>query len=123
MMKKYNYKTIFIAILLLLNFISAMSFIKYFNKYNELQLFSINNKKQIKEFQVKYDYRTFHVYNEIFNKKKDSIYSECFYYEYVEHPIDAYLLANTYYNLTKKKYVLKHIDLAKEQLDKMYGED
>ncbi|MFB9080316.1 hypothetical protein ACFFLS_11515 [Flavobacterium procerum] len=119
-MKKHNYRTALIVFLIVLNGVFAFSFIKYFNKYNDLQSFSKYQKKEIKKYQEKYDYRAFPVYNKIFNEKNDTVYTECFFYEYVENPLDAYLLAIAYYNLTKKQFVLKHIKLSKEQLDAMY---
>ncbi|KAF2514850.1 hypothetical protein [Flavobacterium foetidum] len=116
-MKKYSSRTLLIGLLIVSNFVLAFFFIKYFNRYDDLKSFSQHQQKQIRKVQEKYDYRAFPVYDKIFKEKNDVVYTECFYYEYREHPLDAYLLANAYYNLTHKQFVLKHIKLAKEQLD------
>ncbi|OWP73986.1 hypothetical protein [Flavobacterium oreochromis] len=118
-----NYKKVFSLILIISNVVFGILFFKYYNKHKEQILFSKYQNKQEKKYQEKLNYRNFKVYNEVFNKKNYSIYKECFNYEYMEHPVDAYLLANTYYNLTKKSDVLKDIDLAKRQLADIYNED
>lgn len=116
-----KYIKIYSVLLITSNIVLGVLFIKYYKKSREQEMFSKEQKKEQKNYEDKLDYRKYRVYNDIFNKKNDSVYKKCFYNEYKEHPVDAYLLANTYYNLTKKDSVMKNIDLAKKQLDEIYG--
>ncbi|UUC46565.1 hypothetical protein [Flavobacterium cerinum] len=105
-------------------FLLLLSIVLVFIYYNKYKVQVRSNEKVIKLYQESYlkiGKENEDIYRNVFLKRNDSLYEKYFYMYYEDSPYEAYLLANSYYLLTKSDSVLKDVELAKEQLDEIYS--
>lgn len=115
-------KNVSVLILLFL-FISLLFNYKLYTQLEKIKLVedsNLNNEKYFdKDLDVFNSGNT--IFKDIYLNKDYEKFDKNFNYMMQENPIAAYMLANTFYNLTKDKSVRKKIEMSEFQLKSIYN--
>lgn len=115
-------KILSISILLILTASLFFNYILY-NKVEEVKI--IENINRDNENYFKKDLDVFNsgnnIFKDIYLNKDYEKFDKNFNHMMQENPIGAYLLSNTFYNITKDKNVIEKIEMSESQLKSIYN--
>lgn len=111
----------YIKLLLIISMIINLVLLSiWFN--NQTVISECNKKILRKDSLIKVVYKQYdNHFQEIFIEKNDSIYQEVFVSNFEHNPEFVFLLSNTYFFITHRKFIQNDIDASNAEIEGIYG--